>query len=129
MSRSVTHRSSDVQWNGKMLFTHNLGGRIVAANSTQKFGFNSPCDGTIVSFRVNITTAWTNAAAALSLGTEASATAFLASTDIHAVTASVVDYTPSLATAVVTKDQAIVFYATSGDTTGVLFPVIVIEPR
>lgn len=118
-------------WNGKMGFTHNLGGRIVAANSTQKFGFAAPCDCKIIALAFQITTAWTNAAAALSLGSEASAATLLASQDIHLVTAGLLDETANLtaAAATISRGDTIVLSATSGDTTGILYPYIVLMPR
>ena len=128
MSRSTTHRSSDVNFNGKALQQWQSG-RVTAANSTQKFGFVSICDGTIVQLLVNIVTALTNAAAALQLGTETSLTRNLANLDIHSYAAGLFDLTPLLASATVSRGDAIVFSVIDGDTTGLLDAAIVIEPR
>lgn len=129
MSRSVAYRSSDVGYNGKLLYIHTPGGRIVAANSSQIFGWVAPCDGTIVQFDLLIATQWTHASAALKLGTVASDASLLASVDIHSVTAAAYDYTKNLASATIAKGTGYILTATSGDTTGVLFVSLVIEPR
>lgn len=127
MSRAITHRTSDADFNGKLVHWVNFG-RVIAANSTQKIGWVAPCDGNIVQYDLLITTALTHATAAVSLGTEASVASLQASYDIHLVTAGYQDLTSSLAAVAVTKGTGYVFCVTSGDTTGVLSAGVVIEP-
>lgn len=124
-------RSADMVWNGKMGFAAHLGGRLVAANSTQKFGMAAPCDCKIVALAFQITTAWTHATAAISLGSEASAATLMASQSLTSVAAGLLDETANLtaAAATISRGDTIVLSATSGDTNGILFPYIVIMPR
>ena len=128
MSRPTTYRTGDAAFNGKIMHVISLG-RLTAAAAAVKYGWVAPCDGTIKQFDVLTTTAVTHATAAISLGTEASVTANLGSVDIHSVTAGLVDYTSSLASATVTKGTGYVLVFTSGDTTGVITVGLVIEPN
>lgn len=129
MSRATTHRSSDVEYNGKHLYT--VTGRATAAASTQRFGhFVAPCDGTIREMLANFTTQPTHATNDLSFGTIADIDSHLNEVDITNQAVGVVNYVShaNILSLAVTKGEAYAWGWVGGDTTGEVVTTIVIEP-
>lgn len=129
MSRSTTHRSSDVAYNGKALYV--VSSRIAATAATVEFGhFMAPCDGTIVYAAVNTVTAPTHATSDLYLGIVSDTDSLLAVTDWQNHATGVADVTPDLLlSGAVSQGSAYHWTFAGGDTTGELFVTLVIEPR
>lgn len=132
MSRSTAFRSSQVEYDGKTLFT--AFGRVVAAASTQRFGhFVAPCDGKIVSLGVRTIVAPTHATSDLSFGTVADIDSHLNEVDWQNHALNYVDLIgpegvePVLDIDIV-KGQVYAWGYVGGDTTGELATVVVIEP-
>lgn len=76
MSRSTTHRSGDVAYNGELLDTVN-GGAVSINGTTKIIRWVAPCDGTLEDVNLFISTLASNAAARLRIGTPAAPTSIL----------------------------------------------------
>lgn len=130
MSRSTTHRSSDVAWDGKKLSEYSGGG--VSVNGTlQLRRWVAPCDGTIVSIGLNVGTTPTNAAAALQIGTLADPDSHL---DDYDLTDHATGFVELIANALtleteVTKGTVYVIGFVNADTTGEIDVSVIVEPR
>ncbi len=133
MSRAVTHRSGQVEYDGKQLVE--VHGRVVAAASTQRFGhFTAPCNGKIVRAIVHTVVTPTHATADLSFGTVADIDSHINEIDCTNRATGAVD----LANGVEGTDPYLDFdivqgtaYAwgyVGGDTTGEIITCMVIEP-
>jgi len=133
MSRATTHRSSEVEYNGKLLYI--IYGAATAAAATQRFGeFVAPCDGKIRMLGRTITTVATHATNNLSFGTLADIDSHLNEVDITDTVAGFVDYCTGvegvepLLDLDVVKGEVYAWGWVGGDTTGHLATVVVIEP-
>lgn len=73
MTRSPKVRSGDIEFDGQGAVTFFSSGRLTSVNGTVRTGFVSPITGKVVSFDLNIDTAFTNAAATANMGTWADA--------------------------------------------------------
>lgn len=130
MSRATTHRSSEVEYNGKHLVS--FCARQVVANATTRFGhFVAPCDGTIRQLEVNCTTSPTNATNDLSFGTVADIDSHLNEIDITDLATGRTDYIAhaNVISLEVTKGEVYAWGWVGADTTGELTTLITIEPR
>jgi len=129
MSRNTTHKSADVEYNGKLLCTFSA--RITATAATVKFGhFVAPCDGTIVQASINTPTAPTHATSDISFGTNAAPTGHMPTTDWQNHATGPADVLASFTGSVsITKDEVYCWQFAGGDTTGELVTSLVIEPR
>ena len=134
MSRASTHRSGDVAYNGKHLYT--VTGRVVAAASTQRFGhFVAPCDGRIVAALVNTVVTPTHATSDLSFGKVSDIDSHINEIDWQNHATGVVDLAalgsegtdPYLDFDIV-KGEVYAWGFVGGDTTGELVTTMVIEP-
>lgn len=133
MSRNITHRSGDVDYDGKNLYT--VYGRVVAAASTQRFGhFVAPCNGKIRRALVATAVAPTHATSDLSFGTVADPDSHINEIDWQNHALDTVDLCNSTEGTDPYLDYDIVegtAYAwafAGGDTTGELITCLVIEP-
>lgn len=132
MSRATTHRSSDVEYNGKHLQEY-FGG-LVSANATTRFmRFVAPCDGTIVAARLGIIVMPTNAAAVIRIGLYSDTDSHLDDKNIQNIAAAGSDVDllsdPLFVLKTVNKGDIIVVELTNADTTGELAVTLVVEPR
>lgn len=130
MSRSTTHRSSDVEFNGKLLYV--IGAGFQAAAAVNRFGhFVAPCDGTIRQLNANFTTTPTHATNNLSFGTVADIDSHLNEIDVTDLATGNVDYIAhaNVLSLTISKGEAYAWGWDCGDTTGFLVTSIVIEPR
>ena len=131
MGRGVTHRSSDVIWDGKGLFT--VFGVATAAAATQRFGhFVAPCDGEIVAIGYNVDADPTHATNDLSLGTLADIDSIVEEIDITTIGTGYHDLmgaTQGTGGFEVTFGEVYAWGWVGGDTTGHLTTMIVIQPR
>lgn len=130
MTRATTHRSSDVEFNGKLLYSFSAA--ATAAAATQRFGyFVAPCDGTIVQMEVNCDTSPTHATNNLSLGTVADIDSLLNEIDITDLATGRTDYIghADVISLQVTKGEVYAWGWVGGDTTGELTTLLTIEPR
>lgn len=128
MSRAKTHRSGDVEYDGKMLFA--ISGGATSANSTQRLArFVAPCDMDL-NVLVTITTLFSNAAATFRVGLISDTDSLLDDYDLTDVAAGIYDLTrdPLMVSRRVTRGQVVVVELTNADTTGVLDFTIVGEP-
>lgn len=129
MSRSTTHRSSDVAYNGELLFDVH-GGAVSINGTTQFIKFLAPCDGTIKDVNLNITTTATNAAARLRIGTSAAPTSILNDfvlTNLATGYRNLISNALLVSTAIVRGNAYVVGFV-NADTTGEIFASLVIEP-
>ena len=133
MSRATTHRSGEVEYDGKHLIT--VFGRVVAAASTQRFGhFVAPCDGKIKRAIVDTIVAPTHATSDLSFGTAADPDSHINEIDWqnHAVNtvdlANGTEGTDPYLDFDITAGETYAWAFAGGDTTGELVTCIVIEP-
>lgn len=133
MSRAVTHRSSEVEYDGKNLIT--VHGRVVAAASTQRFGhFVAPCNGKIRRAIVNTVVSPTHATADLSFGTVADIDSHINEIDWtnHPTGArdlcNGVEGTDPYLDFDIVAGTAYAWGFVGGDTTGELVTCMVIEP-
>lgn len=130
MSRSTTHRSSDVEYNGKSLV--NFFGGLVSANATTRFiRFVAPCDGTIREFLLGVIAVPTNAASVIRLGLNSDTDSHLDDKNIQNLAIGTYDMLsdPLFLIKDVSRGQIYVVEFTNADTTGELTVSIVIEPR
>ena len=130
MSRATTHRSSEVAFNGKLLYV--IGSGATASAATVRFGhFVAPCDGTIRQLNCNVVTVATHATNDLSFGTMADIDSHLNEVDMTDVAAGNVDYAAhaNVITLVITAGEAYAWGWAGGDTTGQFTCSVVIEPR
>lgn len=131
MTRATTHRSSEVEFNGKLLI--NKGGNTTAANDTHQFGhFIAPCDGTIVQHDVYTNVAVTHASANFLFGSVDDTDANVDDYDLEDVVAdtltSLMGHASQVSTTI-TKGKCYCWSLTSGDTTGNITTSVTIEPR
>lgn len=133
MSRATTHRSSEVEFNGKLLYTFTS--NFIAAAATSRFGhFTAPCDGKIRMLGRDITTVATHATNNLSFGTLADIDSHLNEVDITDAVEGFVDYCTGiegvepLLDLDIVKGETYAWGWVGGDTTGQLGTIIVIEP-
>lgn len=131
MSRATTHRSSEVEYNGKALWVHQAD--ATAAAATQRFGyFVAPCDGTIVAAGYNVDVDPSHATNNLSLGTVADIDSIFDEVDITDIGLGYHDLmggTLGTGGLTVTKGEVYAFGWAGGDTDGHLTAFLVIEPR
>lgn len=130
MSRATTHRSSDVEYNGKHLYT--VTGGLVSANATTRFmRFVAPCDGTIREFLLGVIVTPTNAAAVIRMGTYNDTDSHLDDKNIQNLAIGVTDMLGDalFVDKTVSKGEMMVVEFTNADTTGELAVTIVIEPN
>lgn len=130
MSRSTTHRSSDVEYNGKNLAE--FFGGLVSANATTRFmRFVAPCDGTIKEFLLGVIVSPTNAAAVIRMGTYDDTDSHLDDKNIQNLAIGSYDMLSDalFVNKEVTRGRMYVVELTNADTTGELAVTIVIEPR
>lgn len=131
MSRASTHRSSEVEYNGKLLYTFQAA--ATAAAATQRFGyFVAPCDGVIVDAGINIDTQATHATNDVSLGTVADIDSIFDEFDIQNDAVgyqNLMGFTQGTGGLNVTRGEAYAWGWVGGDTTGHLTTYLVIEPR
>lgn len=133
MSRATTHRSSDVAYNGKNLYT--VHGHIVATAAAVAFGhFVAPCAGRIVRALVDTIVAPTHATSDLSFGTVADPDSHINEIDWqnHAVNtvdlANGTEGTDPYLDFDIVEGESYAWVFTGGDTTGELVTTLVIEP-
>lgn len=133
MSRNTTHRSSEIEFNGKLCYA--VFGAATAAAATQRFGeFVAPCDGKIRVLARNITTQATHATNDLSFGTLADIDSHLNEVDITNAATGYIDYctgvegTEPLLDLDIVAGQVYAWGWVGGDTTGHMATVVVIEP-
>lgn len=126
MSRSTTHRSSDVEFNQKLLYE--VAGGVVSVNGTAKFiRWVAPCDGTIRACYWTPTVTATNAAARLRVGSAASPTALLNDYVLTNVTTGG-DIIGSFTAVALTRGTAYQCSMVNADTTGEVDVIIIVEP-
>lgn len=128
MAAGNTHRSGDVEYDGKLLYM--ISGGATSANSTQRLArWVAPCDGTM-EVQVNITTLFSNAAAVFRVGTIADTDSHLDDYSLTNVVAGWYDLTHNalMLSRTVTKGTVYVVELTNADTTGVLDFSIVVDP-
>lgn len=132
MSRNTTHKSGEVAFDGKLLYT--LAAGLVSANATTRFfRWVAPCDGTIIVANMGVIVQPTNAAAVVRIGLYSDTDSHLDDKNIQNIGAAgtIVDL---LADALfvlktVNKGDILVMELTNADTTGELAFTIVVEPR
>lgn len=130
MSRTVTHKSSQEEWDGKGRYS--VFANAVAAASTQRIGhFVAPCDGTVVQLEVNCTTSPTHATNDLSFGTVADIDSHLNEVDITNLATGRTDYIAhaNVLSLVITKGEIYAWGWVGGDTTGEIGFLVTVEPR
>lgn len=131
MSRATTHRSGEVAYDGKMLYTFSA--NQVVANATTKFGhFVAPCDGTVVQIGGNCIVTPTNATNDLSFGTVADVDSVLDEYDVQNLATGAFDLTGATQGTggfTITKGEAYCWTWVGADTTGQIVTSVVIEPR
>jgi hypothetical protein len=130
MSRNTTHRSSEVEYNGKLLFPVVAG--LVSANATTRFArFVAPCDCTIVQADLGVIVVPTNAAAVIRIGVRTDTDYFLDDLNIQNKALGTHDLLSDALFVVkdVSKGDVVVVEFTNADTTGELALTLVFEPR
>jgi len=129
MSRATTHRSSEVDFNGKLLYVAGTG-RLVVSAATVEFGwFVAPCDGTIRQASIHVVAVPTHATNVLSFGSEDDTDLLLDDLDIKDRAAGHHDLTALFAVVTVNRGEAYQWEWEGGDTTGEIITSMVIEPR
>ena len=130
MSRSTAYRSSDVAYNGELLF--DVHGGAVSINGTTKIiRFVAPCDGTIEDVNTFISTLFSNAAARLRMGTPAAPTSILNDfvlTNLATGYRNLKGNALLVSTAIV-RGQAYEVGLVNADTTGEMNVSVVISPN
>lgn len=133
MSRAVTHRASQVEYDGKLMYTVN--GACQVAASTQRFGhFVAPCSGKIRRALVNTVTAPTHATSDLSFGKASDIDSHINEIDWQNHAVNVVDLcngvegTDPYLDFDIVEGEAYSWGFVGGDTTGLLYTTLVIEP-
>ena len=131
MTRATTHRSSEVEYNGKALWVHQAD--FTAAAATSRFGhFVAPCDGTIVDAGYNVDVDPSHATNNFSLGTLADIDSVFDEVDITDIGLgyhSLMGGTLGTGGLSITKGEVYAFGWVGGDTDGHLTAFLVIEPR
>lgn len=131
MSKGQTHRSSDVQFNGNALWTHQAD--FTVANATSRFGhFVAPFDGVIVAAGYNVDVDPSHATNNFSLGTLADIDSIFDEIDITDIGLGYHDLMGStLGTGGlnVTRGEVYAFGWVGADTDGHLTAFLVIAPR
>ena len=130
MAAGKTHRSGDVDYDGKVIDI--VKGGATSANSTQKLSrWVAPCDGTIENVLVTITTVFTNAAARLRIGPIADTDGLLDDYVLTNVVAGSYDLSRDalMVSRAVTKGTAYVVELTNSDTTGEIDYTVVVVPN
>ncbi len=130
MSRTTTHRSSEVEYNGKLLQAYSFG--LVSANATTRFGrVVAPCDGKFVDLVLGTIATPTNAAAVLRVGLSTDTDYFLDDKNIQNQAVGSVSLIGDalFVQKDVTRGDIIVFEFTNADTTGEIAVTAIIEPR
>lgn len=130
MSRATTHRSSEVEYNGKLL--HTIVAGVVSANATTRFlRWVSPCDGTIRHADLGVIVTPTNAAAVVRIGLYTDTDSHFDDKNIQNIALGPVDLLSDalFVLKTVNKDDILVAEFTNADTTGELALTLVIEPR
>lgn len=129
MSRSTTHRSGDVAFNGEKLSEYGGGGTSI--NGTLQLArWVAPCDGEMVSVGLNVETQPTNAAAALQIGTIADPDSHL---DDYDLTNHATGFIELIADALmietsITKGESYAVNFVNADTTGAVSVTVIVEP-
>lgn len=130
MSRATTHRSSEVEFSGKLLYTVK-GGAVAINGTTEPVRWAAPCDGNIRMVQVTITTMFTHASAALRIGSQATPDDLLNDYVLQNIAAGTYDlaYNVLMVSRTITAGTAYTVGIVCGDTTGELDLTLVIEPR
>lgn len=130
MSRNTTHRSSEVEYNGKHL--HTVSGGVVSANATTRFlRWVAPCDATIVGADLGIIVVPTNAAAVLRIGLYTDTDSHFDDKNIQNRALGTTDLLGDalFVLKTVNKGDILVAELTNADATGELALTLVFEPR